>query len=234
MRYGCDHGHYPILALSRKLCYLLQTIRDAFSFEIICDLPGSQIILFFPLSFFLQVHSLYSYSTVKVCMSISRSLLVKGLHLKLVGASECFFLKSVLEEVMQATCWTWMGGRGTLDEKMWSWTLKACKVENKGEYDTNETNYFSLPVSFKFPSALMLLRGMYLSFLCIVFFPFLQTNSLTRTKPCMSWYWQVVGQCVIPVTSCSSSGVFTLSMKYCYRKLKDYITEILVSYGISW
>lgn len=104
MRYGRDHGHYPILALSRKLCYLLQTIRDAFSFEIICYLPGSQIILFFPLSFFLQVHSLYSYSTVNVCMSISRSLLVKDLHLKLVGASECFFLKSVLEEVMQATC----------------------------------------------------------------------------------------------------------------------------------
>lgn len=95
MRYGRDHGHYPILALSRKLCYLPQIIRDVFSFEIICYLLGSQIILFFPLSFFLQMHSLYSYRTVKVCMSISRSLLVKGLNLKVVGASECFFLKSV-------------------------------------------------------------------------------------------------------------------------------------------
>lgn len=49
MRYGHDHGHYPILALSRKLCYLLQIVRDAFSFEIIRYLPGSQIIPCFPL-----------------------------------------------------------------------------------------------------------------------------------------------------------------------------------------
>lgn len=161
MRYGHDHGHYPILALSRKLCYLLQIVRDAFSFEIIRYLPGSQIIPCFSLSFFLQMQSLYSCRIAKVCMSVFRSLLVGDLHLKVVGINECLFLKSVLGRGIQATCWTWIGGGGTMNEKMWSWTVKAGKVENKGKYDINGTNYFSLPVSFKFPSALILLRERY-------------------------------------------------------------------------
>lgn len=146
MKYGHDLRHYPFFGSrtggsvtscrSKEMHFLLGYVA----------LYQALRLCFSPLCLFLQSYSLYSYRRVRGCMGMCRSLLVRNFHLKVFGVN-IFSLSLSLEEVIKAPCCIRRIFMGAMNKKMWSWTVKACKVGNGGKYDTT-THYFSLPISF--------------------------------------------------------------------------------------